>query len=51
MIGPSMIALASTGSNTSSGAVLTLVLPVGCVLLMLAIWFFALRRARNRNNS
>jgi hypothetical protein len=34
---------AVAGSNVSSGAVLTLVLPLGCLLVVLAVWFLVLR--------
>jgi hypothetical protein len=45
----SAISLAASGaSDVASGAVLTLVLPVGCVIIMLAIWYFAVRSGRQR---
>jgi cytochrome c-type biogenesis protein CcmH/NrfF len=39
-----MNALAA-GSDVTSGAVLTLVLPVGCLLIVLAVWFVMMRRS------
>jgi len=41
---------AASGSNTTSGAVLTLVLPIAFTLVMLAIWFLVLRSGRRRSH-
>jgi hypothetical protein len=38
----------ATGSNVSSGAVLTLALPVGCLLIVLLVWFLVFRRSEDR---
>jgi O-antigen/teichoic acid export membrane protein len=38
----------AAGSDVHSGAVLTLVLPLGCVLIVLGIWIMMLRRSRGR---
>jgi hypothetical protein len=38
--------LAANGSNVSSGAWMTLVLPVLCLILVLTTWFLVLRRKR-----
>jgi len=45
----SAILAAATGSNTVSGAVLTLVLPVACVLITLAVWYLVVRSGRHRS--
>lgn len=39
-----LLPLAASASNVSSGAVLTLVLPLGLALIMLVVWFVAVRR-------
>lgn len=40
-----MIQLASAGTSTGAG-VLTLVVPIGLVIVVLGIWWVALRRGR-----
>lgn len=40
-----LLSLAAQASHVSSGAVLTLVLPLGCALIALAIWWYAAKRA------
>ena len=45
----SVLALQLAAAGTSVGAgVLTLVVPVGRLLVVLTVWWFALRRARTR---
>ncbi|MGB0095516.1 MAG: hypothetical protein WBP81_23630 [Solirubrobacteraceae bacterium] len=36
--------LAAGGSDITSGAVFTLVFPIACLLVVLAVWFVVLRR-------
>lgn len=44
-----LLPLAAQASHVSSGAVLTLVLPLGCALIALAIWWYlATRSGRGR---
>lgn len=45
MTSPALLLLAAHASDVSSGAVLTLVLPVGLVLIALVLWYVAFRRA------
>jgi hypothetical protein len=40
-----MALVIAAGSNVGGGAVLTLVLPVGCLLVVLALWFAFMRRS------
>jgi hypothetical protein len=39
----------AAGSDVTSGAVLTLVLPVAVTIIMLAIWYLAVRSGRFRS--
>lgn len=48
MIVTATIVIAASGSNVTSGAVLTLVLPIAFVLITLTAWFVFLRRGRDR---
>lgn len=41
-----LLLLADSAAKVTSGAVLTLVLPVACLLVVLAVWYLAVRRAR-----
>jgi hypothetical protein len=43
-----LLPLAAQASHVSSGAVLTLVLPLGCALIALAIWWYVARRSERR---
>jgi hypothetical protein len=42
----SLILAAATGSDVAAGAPLTLVFPIVCTIVMLTVWFVALRRRR-----
>jgi hypothetical protein len=47
-----LLPLAAQASHVSSGAVLTLVLPLGCALIALAIWWYlATRSGRARKRT
>jgi hypothetical protein len=43
-----VILAAATGSNTTSGAPLTLIFPVAFVIVVVGIWSLALRSGRPR---
>lgn len=47
MIAALLTPLADTASHVTSGAVLTLVLPLGATLIVLAVWFVAAARRRD----
>ncbi|MGA2924469.1 MAG: hypothetical protein ABSG43_00535 [Solirubrobacteraceae bacterium] len=40
--------VAALGSHVTSGAVLTLALPIGFLLVVLAVWYFAFQRLSGR---
>ena len=40
-----LLPLASQASNVTEGAVLTLVLPLGCALIALGVWWYLATRA------
>jgi hypothetical protein len=48
VIGSAFIAPAVLGSKITSGAVLTLALPLGFLLVVLLVWYFAFQRVRGR---
>jgi cytochrome c biogenesis protein CcdA len=47
----SVLALASQANDVTSGAVLTLVLPLGLLLVAVAVWYWGFRRSDRKPGS
>jgi hypothetical protein len=43
-----MLLLADAGTNTTSAGPITLILPLAVLLIVLVVWYFALRRGHDR---